>query len=370
MENRKAMIVRNIKTITVLLCVAFAFNACLKDSNENLAFKDFQPKEIGDGLILSNPTSENMNAQTLTGIFSDVYADENLWSMRSLLVFRNGKMVAESYLKDMEDITNKHLIWSCTKQVMGVLTGIAIDEGVIASINDPISIYLNEELSDHPDKEDITIRNLLTMQSGIGYDNGKQTDELLRQIPDNSLSFILNRPVVDPPGSKFYYNDGNPHLISAIIQKVVGKPTDEWADEVLFSKIGMTNYNWVRYKDGISLGGFGIETTPREIAKIALCVANNGRWNTEQIVSSTWISDLSTPQVSIVGSDYSFGYLWWLDSARGIHFMWGVGGQFAFVVPHKSLVVVITSYPNTAGEYEIQADEALAIVDMIVDTAE
>ena len=75
---------------------------------------------------------------------------------------------------------------------------------------------------------------------------------------------------------------------------------------------------------------------------------------------------MTTMQVN-ANESYDFGYFWWIDKKRAIHFMWGVGGQFAFIVPDKNLVVIITSFPNTAGEYEIQADEALPIVDLIID---
>ena len=285
------------------------------------------------------------------------------------LVFRNGKLVSEAYLKDELDITNKHILWSCTKQVMGVLTGIALDKGVINNINDPISNYFDTELTNHPDKSTITINNLLTMQSGVDYNNEEQTDEILQNIPENSVDFILNQPINFPQGTAFHYNDGNPHLMSALIQKMTEKPTDEWADEVLFSKIELTNYNWVRYKDGITLGGFGIETTPRELSKIALCVADSGKWKGQQVISENWIKEMVSPQIQIEGFEYSFGYFWWVDEARKVFFMWGVGGQFAFIVPAKKLVVVMTSLPNTKGEYEIQADEALLIVDRIIDAS-
>ena len=85
------------------------------------------------------------------------------------------------------------------------------------------------------------------------------------------------------------------NLYLAIIQNATGKPTDLWADEVFFSKIGVRNYNWVRYKDGTTLGGFGIETTPRELGKIALCVANHGIYNNQQIVPAEWITEMTAP---------------------------------------------------------------------------
>jgi len=354
-----------------LLLVTLA-SGCLKNDDLNQPFSSYKPIELEDGIILSDPTDEKMDPDALNAIYNDVYTDENLWSLRSLLVFRNGRLVSEAYLKSDQDITTKHLIWSCTKQVVGILSGIAIEDGLINDIDDPISDYFDEELYNHEDKSDITLRNMLTMQSGIDYNNdgaNGETDKMLRQIPDNSVEFILNRPINTTQGTEFHYNDGNPHLISAIIQKVAGKPTDEWADELFFAKIEMTNYNWVRYKDGVTLGGFGIETTPREMGKIALCVSNTGMYKGLQVIDSNWVKEMISPQVEIDDSDYNFGFYWWIDSSRDIHFMWGHGGQFAFIIPSKTLVVIMTSIPNTQGDYQIQADEALPIIDRIIDAS-
>ena len=259
-----------LNNLGILILLSFSFcllNGCLKDDALNLRFTSYEPKGIDDGLLISNPLHENVDSDELKNIYNDVYSQENLWSLRSLLVFRNGNLISESYLKDEEDITQRHIIWSCTKQVMGVITGIAVDNGLISNINDPISAYFDSDIQNHQDKADLTIRNLLTMKSGIDYLNEEQTDEILSQIPDNSVEFILDRPINAPQGTEFHYNDGNPHLISALVQKKAGKPVDEYADELLFSKIEMTNYNWVRYKDGVSLGGFGIENHTKRVGK-------------------------------------------------------------------------------------------------------
>ena len=350
-----------------LFTFVFLFS-CLKEDPLNKPFESYVPVEFGDGLVTSTPQAENMDPDKLTRIYAKAYEDENLWSMRSLLVFRNGRLVSESYFKDDNDIINHHLIWSSTKQVMGILSGIALEHDLIASLDDPISTYLPSIPEKYPEKSGITIRHLITMLSGNDYNNdgvSGQTDKVLRQIPDNITEYVLSRPMRADPGAEFFYNDGDPQLMSAILQNVAGKPTDEWADEVLFSKIGVTNYNWVRYKDGTTLGGFGIETTPRELGKIALCVANYGRFNGEQVIPANWIAEMTSPQVNL-SADFDFGYYWWLDTQRDIHFTWGHGGQFAFIVPAHSLVVVITSIPNTQGDYQIQADEALPIVDEII----
>ncbi len=347
--------------------------SCMRDDKLNREFSSITPLDIDDGTQISSPELEGVDSAALVDIYRDVYRDKNLWSLRSLLVYRNGNLLAESYLKNEDDITDRHIVWSCTKQVMGILTGIAVDSGIISSIDDPISQYFDTELDRHSDKGVITIRNLITMRSGIDYKNDGnegQTDQLLREIPDNSIEFILNRPIDAVQGSSFHYNDGNPHLMSALIQEQTGVTTSLWADEVLFSKIGVTNYNWVKYRDGITLGGFGIETTPRELGKIANLVADSGRWRGEEIVSPEWITAMTSPQVKNTGSDYTFGYFWWINPSRGLHFMWGHGGQFAFIFPKKNLLVVMTSIPNTQGDYQISADEAISYVDRIIEIAE
>ncbi len=366
------MILNQIKKRFYILLLLFLCGGCLKNDELNQAFVSYEPKNIGDGLILSTPLEENMDDNGLKTIYSDVYQDDNLWSLRSLLVFRNGKLVAETYLKDDGDITTRHIVWSCTKQYLAVLVGIAIENGIISDVNDPISNYFDNELINHPDKKGLSIYNLLTMQSGLGFENnglGSDDDILLRQIPDNSVDYVLSRPLIEEQGVVFDYNDGNPHLLSAIIQKKVGNPTDVWANEVLFSKIEMDNYNWVRYRDGITMGGWGIETTPREMAKLALCVANNGKWKGQQIVDSGWINQMLTPYIHEADLGFSFGYYWWIDEIRNIYYMDGHGGQFAFIVPEKDLVIVMTAYPNTQGKYQILADEAMVIVDRIVEIA-
>ena len=97
----------------------------------------------------------------------------------------------------------------------------------IVDVNNSISDYFNSEIQNHQDKADLTIRNMLIMKSGIDYSNEVQTDELLSQIPDNSVEFILNRPINSPKGTEFHYNDGNPHLLPAMIHPLAANKTAE-----------------------------------------------------------------------------------------------------------------------------------------------
>jgi hypothetical protein len=177
--------------------------------------------------------------------------------------------------------------------------GIALEEKLIKSINDPISDYLTET-EEFQDKKDIQIEQLLTMKSGISYSNDGlegQTDDILRKLPDKITRFILGLPLADEPGEQARYKDCDPQLVSAVIQSQCGKSTSAWAKEMLFDKLEIKNLEWRNYKDGVTLGGFGILTTPREMAKFGQCVLDSGLWKGTTVVPKEWIRQMTTIRV-------------------------------------------------------------------------
>jgi len=269
-----------------IFSVSLALTSCFKEEDMKVPYQGYTPIDISDGWILSDPASESMDPVQLDKIFRDVYTDDHNWMMKSLLVFRNGKLLAECYLKDEADRTAIDAIWSCTKQLNAIITGIAIDQGYIGSINDSIGKYLPEYLDRFPDKKGILIKHLLTMKSGIAFDNGTDNDLLKRHKVDNSIDYILGLDLNDQPGTIYSYKDSDPHLLSAIVQKATGKPLDEFGKDVLFDPLGLTNYHWHRYSDGVTMGSWGILTTPRELAKVAQCVLDSGRYHDRQIIPS------------------------------------------------------------------------------------
>ena len=154
------MKIQKLQFILISLSMLTIIGSCLKPDPLNQELISIQPTEIGDGLILSSPANEKVDSAALADIYRDMHDEDLYWQFRSMLVFRNGNLIAESYMKDDGDRTTKHLIWSCTKQVMGVLAGMALEEGLIESIHDPMSKYLPEEIARHPDKADISLRDL------------------------------------------------------------------------------------------------------------------------------------------------------------------------------------------------------------------
>lgn len=359
--------------LTALIISCVFLTSCLKEDDLKLPFKTYVPVDLNDGWELSTPSQEGIDEVELQKIYQYFHESKDLWQVRSLLVFRNNKLVAESYTKNPAEI-NRELVpvWSCTKQIMGILAGIAIEQGFINNVNDNIQKYLPDEIKRYPDKGVITIQNLLQMQSGIAFENdgfNGESNKLLMEIPSNSLDFVLGLSTFCKPNEQFNYNDGDPQLISAILQRQTGKTTKDWANEVLFSKIGFQNYNWIVYKDGITMGAFGISTTPREMARIGHLVLNKGNWNGQQIVNSAYIDEMTStkvPKEKVNTYGNTFGYYWWIDESRGIVFMWGHGGQHVFVKPSKNLVIVTTAdKTDDYDEYGFYLDKAYDIIDRI-----
>ena len=212
------------------------------------------------------------------------------------------------------------------------------------------------------------------MRSGINYRNDGYFGQdflLAREGTSSSLDLILGLGMHSTPGTEYRYKNSDPHLISAIIQEKTGETLRDWANEVLLGKIGISRLEWRTYKDGITFGGFGILTTPREMGKIGQLVLNGGMWAGEQIVSKNWIDEITSVKVSANdvnlpgASGFAFGYMWWKDITRDINFAMGHGGQCIIIDKNKNLMIVITSEPHPSGRHGLSVDSVRLIYDMI-----
>ncbi len=356
------------RLISAAIFLMFVLTSCLKDEEVNLPFRGFTPLQTDDGWEISGPAAEHLDSAALVKIYKDLYASEKAWEIRSMLVFRNGKIVAESYLKSESDREARRAIWSCTKQVTSLVTGIALEEGYIRSVDDPISAYL-PEVSGHPDKKDITIDNLLTMRSGIFFDNGIESDVFRRHKTASSIEYVLGNTLEWQPGTYYQYNDGAPQLISGIIQQATGMSMAEYAKEKFFSRIGLTNYEWVDYSDGVTIGAFGLLMPPRELAKIAQCVCDSGRCRGQQVVPYSWLQQALDTKVPGLHGNIGFGYYWWTNQAEGYAFMWGHGGQYAIIYPGKRLLVVFTSLEQVDDDAAFWYESALGFANRVAECA-
>lgn len=273
----------------------------------------------------------------------------------AMLTIKDGVIVDEFY-NEGYDKDSTFPFHSCSKSVTGTLIGIAMEQGYIESIEDPISKYLPQaqNLSDTR-KAAITIRDLLTNQSGLDWDEWNSYDVWTQfRSADNWVEFILNRELVYEPGTHFTYSTGNTHLLSAILQSAVGKNQLEYAREVLLDPLGMDSVSWSSDPQGITDGGNGIVMTVRDAARFGQMCLQGGVWQDERIVPLKWLTESTTAKNDGYGDlNGSYGYQWWMRDYKGydMYYAYGFGGQYIFVVPELNLVNVITSN-NSSQSYK------------------
>jgi CubicO group peptidase (beta-lactamase class C family) len=192
----------------------------------------------------------------------------------------------------------------------------------------------------------MTLRDLLTMSGGFDWQGGMLEQPSLDDLafsPD-WVQFMLDRSLSDAPGSRFVYNSGGSHLLSAIVQQATGQTAEEFARADLFAPLGITNWLWQTDPQGISMGYAGLWLAPGDMAKLGYLYLHGGQWDGQQIVPAQWVADSTRHQIEAGGEWLSdgYGYQWWVD-ARGYFMALGFGGQYIVVVPDRDMVVTFTS---------------------------
>lgn len=335
-----------------LLLLGFALlSSCLKEEPLNRPYNGYAPADLQDGWVLSTPQAEGMDETTINNLYRQAFREDYFPTLKAMLLVRHGKLVAESYLKDNKDISNLHNIMSATKGITSILAGIAIDKKVIESLETPVYQYLSEYFDSVPQKRGITVRQVLSMETGLDFNNEIHASQLI-DYPGSSLEFILHQKMVFDPGTSWYYGNGNPQLISGIIQEKTGMKLSEFAEEYLFGPLGITDYRWESLKDGLTYGAQGLWLSARDMAKIGVLMVSNGAWKGNRIVSADWVFRATQKQ-----SDHqNYGYYWY--PVNGVaYYAEGHGGQLIFAYPEKELVAIMVSEPyaksyNLSRKYE------------------
>lgn len=269
------------------------------------------------------------------------------------------------------DARTKHDLQSITKSVVALLAGIALDRGSLKSVDTPV-LSLFPEYADlrTPDKDRITVRDLLTMTTGLRWP-WKPYLSMARQMdaaPD-PYRFVLEQPLVSAPGKDWRYNNGSVEVLSTVLQKATARPLDQFAKETLLDPLGIEDWEWGKMANGDPGASWGLRLRPRDLAKIGQLVLNKGTWQGQRIVPSAWIDEMIAPR--IVRQAGAYGYLWWLGKQtiddREVEVIDGSGwgGQNLYVVPSLDLVVVVTAGVyrfDGQGPQELASDTALDMV--------
>lgn len=262
----------------------------------------------------------------------------------SSVIVRNGYIVDE-YYKDGYDENSVFVLNSASKSVTSALIGIAVDMGLIESVDVPISTYFPQVLENGGYWAEITIRHLLTHTSGI--DMSDTADWYDWRSSANWVQYILDRSVTSRPGTVFNYSTGNTHLLSAILQQASGMTLEEFGKRYLFDPMEMNSASVSADAQGISDGGNGVSMNIYDMAKFGMLYLNGGEWQGSQLVSQDWVTQSTTVQFEHDSGSADYGYQWWVrtfgDHDYPAYFAQGHAGQYIFVVPDLQLVIAMTS---------------------------
>ena len=338
----------------LFIIIAITFTSCLKDEQVKLPYNGYEPKIDKGGWEISSPQAEDMDAEALNQTYQLLYDNDRFVMARSLLIFRNGKLVAEAYPHDVTDIDNINNIQSCTKAVTSILTGIAIKNKLVGSLDEKFYSVYPELFDTDTSKRDICWRDALTMQTGLNFDNSEHTLELYRTSM-NSAAYVLSLKRLYKSGLVMSYNDGAPQLVAKALEKKCGKQLSQFAREQLFSKLDITNWKWETAKDETNFGAFSLYLRPRDLGKIGQLLLQNGYWNGEQLIDSIYLKEATSSLVCANNNNEPFGYYFWILPAWNAYYALGHGGQFVLVVPDKQLVVVYTACPYISDKlYDVK----------------
>ncbi|MEM7043892.1 MAG: serine hydrolase, partial [Pseudomonadota bacterium] len=308
-------------------------------------------------------------------MIDEAFDRNELPDLHAVLVARHGKLVVERYYQGEDESWGrplgnvvfgpdvKHDIRSITKSIVGLLYGIALDEGQVPALDRPL-LDLFPAYDDLPgdDRLTMTVEHALTMTLGTEWDeslsyNDRRNSEIAMELADDRYRFILDRPMVAEPGSTWTYNGGATALIAHLIAGGTETFLLDYARERLFAPLGIIDVEWTLGSNGEPAAASGLRLRPRDLAKIGQLILNEGLWHDRQIVPKSWLDASFADSVAADGELF-YGYQWWLGRGRKDGRRWiagfGNGGQRLIVIPDLDLVVVVMAGGyNQLGAWKI-----------------
>jgi CubicO group peptidase (beta-lactamase class C family) len=302
---------------------------------------------------VSTPEEQGMDAASLARLIEAV----GTYKQDSLMIIRHGRIVAEAYYAPYVPGIS-HDLRSVTKSIVSTLTAIELQHGLLDSVDHPIlDLFPDKNILNVDDnKKAMTVQSLLDMTSGIDWQEKAYTpDETIMrmyQSPDRT-EFVLSQPMSDTPGTKFYYNSGNPYVLSALITKKTGQNAFDFAKTELFGPLGITSAKWGRVDaQGVTDGEAGLSLEPHDMARIGYLYLHDGIWDGKQIIPSSWVERARAGKVS---ATFGFHYanLWWSLPEKGAYMALGRHSQLILVLPKLDIVAVMTGILRDDEHYPI-----------------
>ncbi len=311
----------------------------------------------------STPEEQGMSSTKLQEMITHII-NAGL-DVHSVIVTRNGYVVLEEYPNPYQgqsrtmSFQGTHYLYSVTKSFSSCLIGMAINQGLIDNTSQTVLSFFPDMTFSNVDerKERMTLNDLLTMRSGLPWDETTYSFNDVRndvyQVNFNSsggVQYVLDKPMEYNPGTVFRYNTGASHILSGIIQETTNMTTLEFATENLFNPLNISPVYWPSDTKGVNFGGFDLQLRPLDMAKFGYLYLNNGTWDYEQLMTAEWIQN-TTATVTILSSTHGYAAQWHTMPDLNVYYAAGLYGQYIFVSPEYNIVAVFTSGYGV-GDYD------------------
>jgi len=267
----------------------------------------------------------------------------------AFLVIQDQKILYEEYWEDYSP-SNLSNSFSASKSIVSLLVGIAIDDGYIKSIDQKVKDFIPEY--DSPENKNLSIRDLLTMSSGLNWDEAYTSpfSKTTEAYYGTDLSgMIKSLKVVDEPGKQYNYLSGNAEVLAMILQAATGQTISSYASEKIWKKIGAEHDAlWsLDRENGLEKAYCCYYSNARDFARFGQLILNNGQWDSTQIISASYLKDAISPASYLLNEegtapvDY-YGYQFWIIDYKDmkIPYMRGILGQYIYAIKEKNAVVI------------------------------
>lgn len=391
-------LMKKLISIFIYLMVPFFLMDCSNDNpptspndiSDGYTYK--VPEQTGDGWETASLSDVGLDQTIITNLMNDLNNRDHY--IHSIVIVKSGKLVFEEYFsgRDVEldeqiagsgelKYTNKnfnrntlHFQGSANKSFWSTFIGIGIDKGFINGIDEKMfSFFPDYEDLNNSEKNKITIAHMLTMTTGLPWDDGSypiydpRNDEYQMLFNEDPIRFVLEKHIVNSPGTNFHYNSGTTFLLSEIIKRSSGKSWEEFAEQFLFTPMGITSYRWANSRNTHNtIFAAGLYLRPRDMAKFGQLFLDKGLWNVNRIVSEQWTLESSGesihfPTVHLPMPNFitGYGYQWWVgnfNNVTDIYCAAGWGGQFIMVLPDVNMTIVFTSGDYEENNFKLQFD--------------
>jgi CubicO group peptidase (beta-lactamase class C family) len=309
-------------------------------------YKIFENRVVKAGNYQPWKVSDNFNKKAIPGKFTGFL---KTFETVAFVVIRDDSLLHESYYKSysQNSLSNS---FSVAKSIISLLVGVALDEGKIKSLDDPVCNYF-PEYNNETNKQ-FTIRNLLTMSSGLNWDEAYSSPFSITTkayYGSDIRKLLAGLKVTEEPGKRFKYLSCNTQLLAFIVENATGKHIADYASEKLWKPIGASSDAlWCLDKeDGMEKAYCCFNTNALDFARIGQLILNKGKWNGKQIVSEKYIEE-STSSANWLEDEWGktsldyYGYQWWITHHNGkkVVYARGILGQYIFIIPEEKLVFV------------------------------